>query len=110
MLEPKEAVSTPVPFPSPGDECSDLGDSLRLSWVLIDSEGRRAMNLSSAAPVSIQRHWLSGEVHARFATILSSGERGKSQFCPHVGQSGLGFLLLIHISSRTFCLFSRRRK
>ncbi|KAL3716037.1 hypothetical protein ACJRO7_007757 [Eucalyptus globulus] len=76
MLEPKEAVSTPLPFPSPDDECGDLGDGLRLSWVLIDPEGRRAMNLSSAAPVSIQRHWLSGEVHARFVTVLSSGERG----------------------------------
>ncbi|XP_030531773.1 probable F-box protein At2g36090 [Rhodamnia argentea] len=76
MLEPKDAVPTPVPFPSPDEACGDLGDSLRLSWVLIDPEGRRAMDLSSTAPVSIQRHWLTGEVHARFATVLSSGERG----------------------------------
>ncbi|KAI3409468.1 uncharacterized protein J3R85_019297 [Psidium guajava] len=76
MLEPKDAVPTSVPFPSPEDACGDLGDSLRLSWVLIDPETRRAMDLSSTAPVSIQRHWLSGEVHARFATVMSSGERG----------------------------------
>ncbi|KAK9921365.1 hypothetical protein M0R45_029876 [Rubus argutus] len=50
------------------------------------------MNLSSHAAVSVQRHWLSGEVHARFASILQ-GERGTaSEFvqCGMVVTCGAG--------------------
>lgn len=106
MLEPKDAVPTPVPFPSPDDACGDLGDSLRLSWVLIDPEGRRAMNLSSAAPVSIQRHWLSGEVHARFATVLPYGERGTAAervactIAVTCGESGGGTMQVREVSAQ----------
>ncbi|XP_050382750.1 probable F-box protein At2g36090 [Argentina anserina] len=74
LLEPKDVVPTPVNYPE-AETCRDLGEELRLSWILIDPVGRRAMNLSSHTAVSVQRHWLSGEVHARFASILT-GERG----------------------------------
>lgn len=33
------------------------------------------MNVSSERPVSVKRHWLSGEVQVRFATVVA-GERG----------------------------------
>ncbi|KAF5737431.1 F-box protein [Tripterygium wilfordii] len=77
LLDPKDTVPTGVPQPDAKDTCGELADELTLSWIVIDPVGRRAMNLSSHKPVSVQRHWLSGEVHARFAAILS-GERGSS--------------------------------
>ncbi|PRQ44041.1 putative F-box domain-containing protein [Rosa chinensis] len=77
LLDPKDVVPTPVKYPvgQEADTCRYLGEELRLSWILIDPVGRRAMNLSSHTAVSVQRHWLSGEVHARFASILP-GQRG----------------------------------
>ncbi|KAL4605931.1 hypothetical protein ACB092_09G066100 [Castanea dentata] len=61
LLDPKDVVPTPI------------------NWILIDPIGRRAMNVSSQKPVSVQRHWLSGEVHVRFATILAGDHhRGSS--------------------------------
>ncbi|OWM79062.1 hypothetical protein CDL15_Pgr003233 [Punica granatum] len=77
MLEPKDVVPTLVPYPGTDDECRELGNDLTLSWIMIDPNGQRAMNVSSRHPVSVSRHWLSGEVHARFATVLA-GERGSS--------------------------------
>ncbi|GMP84276.1 hypothetical protein CsSME_00037864 [Camellia sinensis var. sinensis] len=48
---------------------------ISLSWVLIDPVGRRAANLSSQKAVSVERHWLTGEVQVRFASILAGGNR-----------------------------------
>ncbi|XP_065856497.1 probable F-box protein At2g36090 [Euphorbia lathyris] len=75
MLDPKDTCPTPIPHPNTDDERKSISDELTLSWILIDPSGRRAMNLSSHKPVSVQRHWLSGEVHARFASVLR-GEKG----------------------------------
>ncbi|KAF2307665.1 hypothetical protein GH714_030676 [Hevea brasiliensis] len=77
MLDPKDTCATPIPHPETQDACRELAEELTLSWILIDATGRRAMNLSSHKPVSVQRHWLSGEVHARFVSILA-GEKGSS--------------------------------
>ncbi|XP_030448940.1 probable F-box protein At2g36090 [Syzygium oleosum] len=79
VLDPKDAVRTAIRFPDAEQAGRELGEGLRLSWVLIDPAGRRAMDLSSQAPVSVQRHWLTGELHARFATVVEAaagGERG----------------------------------
>lgn len=81
MLHPKDVIPTRIPYPKGDDEdtCRNLADDLTLSWIVIDPIGRRAMNLSSHRPVSVQRHWLSGEVHVRFASVLApAGERGSS--------------------------------
>ncbi|KAL3755604.1 hypothetical protein ACJRO7_002628 [Eucalyptus globulus] len=74
VLDPKDAVRTAIRFRDAEQARRDLGDGLRLSWVLIDPAGRRAMDLSSQAPVSVQRHWLTGELHARFATVVEAAE------------------------------------
>lgn len=78
LLDPKDVVATRIRYPEGEDMCRELEEDLALSWILIDPIGRRAVNLSSQSPVSVQRHWLSGEVHVRFATILGGGERGSS--------------------------------
>lgn len=78
LLDPKDVVPTGIKYPEGEATCRELGEDLTLSWILIDPVGRRAVNLSSHRPLSIQRHWLTGEVQVRFATILSNGERGSS--------------------------------
>ncbi|KAH7512201.1 hypothetical protein FEM48_Zijuj12G0065500 [Ziziphus jujuba var. spinosa] len=77
LLEPKDVVTTPIRYPNGDNACGQLSEEFTLSWIVIDPRGRRAMNLSSHRPVSVQRHWLSGEVHVRFASVLT-GERGSS--------------------------------
>ncbi|CAK7341911.1 unnamed protein product [Dovyalis caffra] len=78
MLDPKETCPTPIPNSETEETCNDLAGDLSLSWILIDPTWLRAVNLSSHKPVSVQRHWLSSEVHARFATVLAAGEKGSA--------------------------------
>ncbi|XP_004513578.2 probable F-box protein At2g36090 [Cicer arietinum] len=65
MLEIKDVIKCPVQ-----DTCRNLGEELRLSWILIDPVSRRAVNVSSGKAVTVQRHWLSGEVNLQFATVV----------------------------------------
>ncbi|KAJ6698397.1 hypothetical protein OIU79_011831 [Salix purpurea] len=85
MLDPKDTCRTPIPNSGTEETCHDLAGDLSLSWILIDPTRLRSMNLSSHKPVSVQRHWLSGEVHARFATVLAAGERGSASECVQCG-------------------------
>ncbi|KAK3226929.1 hypothetical protein Dsin_006791 [Dipteronia sinensis] len=75
LLDPKDTVATRIPYPDTEEACQELAEDFTLSWILIDPTRRRAMNLSSNKPVSVQRHWLSGEVQVRFASMLSGGEQ-----------------------------------
>lgn len=52
---------------------------LTLSWILIDPKQKRAMNLSSQRAVLVQRHWLTGEVQVKFATIMAGEEEVGSE-------------------------------
>ncbi|CAH8387220.1 unnamed protein product [Eruca vesicaria subsp. sativa] len=56
------------------DTCRDLEHGLTLSWIVIDPIGKRAADLSSHRPVTVQRNWLSGGVEAKFATVVGSVE------------------------------------
>ncbi|KAF7818817.1 putative F-box protein [Senna tora] len=64
LLDPKDVVQTPIQCPKgePESAWKELREELRLSWIVIDAEGGRAMNVSSQKAVSVTRHWLSGEV------------------------------------------------
>lgn len=72
LLDPKDVVKYPV---GDDDTCRDLGEDLRLSWIVIDPASKRAVNVSSGKAVTVHRHWLSGEVKVRFAMVVW-GERG----------------------------------
>eukprot|EP00257_Ricinus_communis_P027726 XP_025015140.1 probable F-box protein At2g36090 [Ricinus communis] len=76
MLDPKDTCQTVIPRPQNEEDHFALADELTLTWILIDPAGKRAMNLSSYKTVSVQRHWLSGEVHARFGLVLGGERRG----------------------------------
>lgn len=82
LLEPKDVTTTSVKNTAVGgggdDPCRGILEGMTLSWILIDPVGRRAANLSSYEPVSVQRHWLTGELQVRFSSILA-GEEGHVQ-------------------------------
>ncbi|KAJ4969618.1 hypothetical protein NE237_002717 [Protea cynaroides] len=77
LLDIKDVVPTPIRA-TREDTCQDIADGLTLSWIVIDPMGRRAANLSSSRVVSVHQHWLSGDIQARFATILA-GDRGSME-------------------------------
>ncbi|XP_059646628.1 probable F-box protein At2g36090 [Cornus florida] len=78
LLDPKDMVHTAIKHPKGDDMCTDLAEEMSLSWIVIDPITRRSMNLSSYKPVSVQRHWLSGEVQVRFASILAGDKKGSA--------------------------------
>ncbi|KAI3939176.1 hypothetical protein MKX01_002044 [Papaver californicum] len=71
LLDPKFVLPTEIRFDN--DSCRDLAECLKLSWIIIDPIGRRAANLSSGGAVSVQQHWLTGEIELKFVTIMASG-------------------------------------
>ncbi|GMI89024.1 hypothetical protein like AT2G27310 [Hibiscus trionum] len=83
LLDPKDSVSTPVKyFGGSGDEAllKHKEENLSLSWIVIDPTRKRAVNISTRRAVSVQRHWLTGDVQVRFGTVVSGdGRRGSSQ-------------------------------
>ncbi|CAJ2632304.1 probable F-box protein At2g36090 [Trifolium pratense] len=78
ILDPKDSVETSMEYPRNDEECKNLEEELRLSWIVIDPRGKRAVNVSSGKPVSVHRHWLTGDVHVKFATVLHGGEKGSA--------------------------------
>ncbi|XP_019186614.1 PREDICTED: probable F-box protein At1g60180 isoform X2 [Ipomoea nil] len=88
LLDPKDVVPTPISHPDGDGACAAFSDDMTLSWILIDPNGRRAVNLSSHKPVSVHRHWLSGEVQAKFASILAVDHRRSHVQCAIVVTCG----------------------
>ncbi|KAG7559634.1 F-box domain, partial [Arabidopsis thaliana x Arabidopsis arenosa] len=82
LVEPKELISTRVSLINQWEDDtwkSDLEENLSLSWILIDPTGKRAVDVSTRKPVSVQRHWLTGEVHVKFSTIFVVGNKKRSE-------------------------------
>ncbi|KAI4378657.1 hypothetical protein MLD38_016107 [Melastoma candidum] len=57
--------------------CGDLVRGMRLSWILIDREGRRAARVSSHEPVEVQRQWSTGDVRVKFAMTVGVTTEGE---------------------------------
>ncbi|XP_076883407.1 putative F-box protein At2g36090 [Bidens hawaiensis] len=79
LLDPKDMVPTEIPHQDQDATCTALTDDMTLSWIIIDPNSKHAVNLSSHKPVSVQRHWLTGDVKMRFASVLAGGNH------PHSG-------------------------
>ncbi|KAK4709203.1 hypothetical protein R3W88_030128 [Solanum pinnatisectum] len=73
LLGHKEIVPTPVKFDGEDGNCKLELQKMKLSWILIDPSRNRAVNVSSLNPVSVQRHWLTGELKVRYSTVMGSG-------------------------------------
>lgn len=74
LLGHKEFLPTPVKFDGEDGNCkSELQEKMKLSWILVDPMKNRAVNISSLSPVSVRRHWLTGELKVRYSTVVGSG-------------------------------------
>ncbi|KAE8037395.1 hypothetical protein FH972_009984 [Carpinus fangiana] len=73
LLNEKESVRTPIRHAGESEAAwlKHLEENLTLSWIVIDPTRNRAANVSSRRPVSVKRHWLTGEIQLRFATIMA---------------------------------------
>ncbi|KAJ0021152.1 hypothetical protein Pint_31802 [Pistacia integerrima] len=81
LFDLKESVLTPIEHGGQGDTwLNEIEENLTLSWILINPVQKQAVNLSSGRAVSVERHWLTGEIQARFATILAGDERSETEF------------------------------
>lgn len=79
LFDLKESVLTPIVHGDRGGTwLNDIEENLTLSWILINPVKKRALNISSGRAVSVERHWLTGDIQARFATILG-GEEGSER-------------------------------
>ncbi|XP_062171843.1 F-box protein At2g27310-like [Alnus glutinosa] len=85
LLDEKESVRTPIRHVGEGEAwLKSLEENLTLTWIVIDPSRNCAANVSSQRPVSVQRHWLTGEIQVRFATIMS-GEMSSSSVLVQCG-------------------------
>ncbi|GAB4859809.1 hypothetical protein Ancab_011289 [Ancistrocladus abbreviatus] len=67
LLDPKENILTPVRINSQ----TELGENLRLSWIIIDPKRKRAVNISSLRPVRVYRHWSTGDIRVKYETTMA---------------------------------------
>uniref|UniRef100_A0A7N0V2H7 F-box protein n=1 Tax=Kalanchoe fedtschenkoi TaxID=63787 RepID=A0A7N0V2H7_KALFE len=78
LVDPKDAAHTStLQHPTTDDACGGLMQELTLSWIVIDPVNGRAANLSSGHPVSVQRHWLSGEAMLQFCSVVPRGRSSR---------------------------------
>ncbi|XP_074281269.1 putative F-box protein At2g36090 [Silene latifolia] len=89
LLDPKESVPTPIRRPSHDDTCRELYSELELSWVLVCPTRRLSLNVSSLKPVNVDKHWLSGEVHVRYAVVVDNVVFVVDVTCVGCGPGGL---------------------
>ncbi|KAK9723616.1 hypothetical protein RND81_05G012600 [Saponaria officinalis] len=89
LLDPKESVPTPIRRPSHDDTCRDLYNDIELTWLLVCPTRRRSINVSGLRPVSVEKHWLSGEVHMRYASVVGHVAFVVDVTCVGCGPGGL---------------------
>ncbi|XP_044482018.1 F-box protein At3g44326-like [Mangifera indica] len=78
LLDEKQLVPTPIKFASETEALiKQLEENLSLSWIIIYSNGRRAVNLSSGWPISVEQHWLTREVHVKYAAVVVGSNHGR---------------------------------
>lgn len=81
LLDLKESVPTRIQKPGgTPDEAwlRHLEESLSLSWIVVDPARKRAANFSTRRPVSVQRHWLTGDVQVQYVTVVAGGPPGSA--------------------------------
>ncbi|CAK8535429.1 unnamed protein product [Lathyrus sativus] len=69
ILDSNEIIQTPIKFEE-NDVVEWLEENLTLSWIMIEPTCKRSVNLSSRLPVTVRRHWLTGELEVLYAVVL----------------------------------------
>ncbi|KAL9227739.1 hypothetical protein vseg_003391 [Gypsophila vaccaria] len=89
LLDPKESIPTPIRRPSHDDTCRDLYTDLELTWLLVCPTSRLSVNVSGLRPVAVEKHWLSGEVNVRYASVSGHVAFVVDVTCVGCGPGGL---------------------
>lgn len=72
LLDPKEMVPTPLKFEAEDCACTTIAkEHLRVSWILIDPNNKRAVNVASHKAVDSRMHWSNGDIQLRYATVAA---------------------------------------
>ncbi|XVF69228.1 hypothetical protein PTKIN_Ptkin11bG0064100 [Pterospermum kingtungense] len=84
LLDPKDSAPTPIKYFGGSQDdtwLKHLEENLSLSWIVMDPTRKKAVNVSSRRAVSVQRHWLTGDVQVRFGMVMGGGDerRGSSR-------------------------------
>ncbi|XP_075521999.1 F-box protein At2g27310 [Primulina tabacum] len=77
LLDAKEMVPTPLKFEGENGACTSRAEEhLRVSWILIDPNNKRAVNVASHKAVYSRMHWSNGDIQLRYATVaaVATGE------------------------------------
>ncbi|KAK6272347.1 hypothetical protein POUND7_009430 [Theobroma cacao] len=76
LLDPKNSTPAPIKYGVGEDNTGlkHMDENLSLSWIVIDPARKKAVNMSSKRAVSVQRHWLTGNVQVRFGTVMEGDE------------------------------------
>lgn len=69
ILDPNEVIQTNIKFEQ-NDVVEWLEQNLTLSWIMIEPTRKRSVNLSSRLPVTVRRHWLTGEFEVLYAVVM----------------------------------------
>ncbi|XP_028803525.1 F-box protein At2g27310-like [Neltuma alba] len=79
ILEPEEVVQTHIRYPESDEAYRELMRGLRMSWILIDASGGRAMTVSSRTPIGLLQSWQSGTAEFWFMSVMTSNEEPLSK-------------------------------
>ncbi|KAJ4724925.1 putative F-box family protein [Melia azedarach] len=76
LLDLKDRLPTPIQFVGETDVLfKHLEENLTLSWIIVEPDRRRAVNLSSRWPVSVEEDWLTHELHVKYAVVMAGDQR-----------------------------------
>ncbi|KAK6936249.1 hypothetical protein RJ641_033279 [Dillenia turbinata] len=84
LLSPKDSIPTQIKHNDRADEddkfLKDLEENMTLSWIVVDPNLTRSVNLSGRRPISVERHWLNGDVQLKYVTILTGDRQSPSEY------------------------------
>ncbi|KAB2028184.1 hypothetical protein ES319_D05G081800v1 [Gossypium barbadense] len=70
------APRSPIKYGSSNDDTwlKHLEENLSSSWIIVDPTREKAVNMSSKRAVSVERHWLTGDVQVRYGRVMEGDE------------------------------------
>ncbi|KAK6926550.1 hypothetical protein RJ641_008269 [Dillenia turbinata] len=84
LMSPKDSIPTQIKHNDRVEEddefLKDLEKNMTLSWIAVDPNLTRSGNLSSRTPISVDRHWLTGDVQLKYVTILTGDRQSPSEY------------------------------
>ncbi|XP_074349751.1 F-box protein At2g27310-like [Apium graveolens] len=105
LLDEEETAEMPIKYEGDENKCMlDVEKNLRLSWIIIDPNLRRAGNVSSLRPVSVRPYWDGSGIKVKYATILSGMDTTEFVECRVVAMFGCEVGKNIELKELSLCV------